>query len=1049
MPDHTHYLYLIGDGHVRGRRNPAPLNIDPVRGQFVATMSAPSPAPVRNVVVRGLTSGALGRIIRVLDAAGTQFIIEAWEHPVFGVPGVAFTPGETLQFDNGGTALVSLAANQHAYPLAGQFALEQEDAILNSLIPEDAADNVWYDRTAKFSRSLVLDGATIGPSETSFVRGARFTTSAGASGTILLGNVTGSDYTIYIVRAAGTFTVGDVLTITATGHDATIKTVGADPAQGSWVPHSVVPNLRGTGIALWEFPPNGNGTDGRDATVGPEVLLLRGAQERFRASSSVADRGTRMVPFSTFDFNSPADAVLGGVTVQVVRCTGTFPGTWTIGETVSSGTWSGKVHGFSTGLKYLYVTATNGETLATGTVTGATSGASASATGPAVGWAPGSLYWSQLVAELAAAVSRPNALWMSSPARAEGALLMIWEAEVNMFLASNNCPWPDTATMQAAWLGLIEALRTHLARDDMPVALWHGDVRSHPEVNLFGVVPFALQLRNVLESLPTLAANVHLVRTDDFQPAQSTGLPYSSTMLHHRPQDYLEVGRRAWRAINLANTVIPPANFEMLPVVFVGGQSQQVGSIPANLMMAIDRNPDLWPSRRDMGAGGFPGVHTVDVGALTWNTITQAIEPLDVVLNANTFFAMPAGTCGPPVPLIQRQKSRWGGRVLLLNLAVSASSVNAACDQALATWDPDADGQLQTIATCTVTAFAASSMVPQRGRFAAAAGTFEGWTVGASAFVSGSAALIGLGGNNTAPKKVHQVYAVAGDGSWIELIGPFVNEGSRTFTLTKGPHQLWPLVQAEIRKCFQACAAMGFVPFPALLVWENGESDLPRAAQYYDKLKLVLQRLEATFGLRLPGQTSIPKVLVQLSSQTPLGTDAEVAAVREAQRRLAAELENCALVDPSDLVLESSGVYPRTQRQHNGVHRTAQEHVKLGFRVDAAASKLTSIPPHPRGESVAADSGAIGGDTPTDGADAGGQEGDASTDSLPPAQAAIAAEAIGQSLALQPDVAGYSVTAEGHSVQRRSLRDQIEALEYLAAQRAREQGLTHTLVDFT
>ena len=123
MTDYTHYLTMIFDGHGRGKRGPAPTNVDPVLGQILTVQSAPTPAAAVNVIVRGVTSGAVGRIIRLLDT-GTSFVIEAFEHPVFGIPGAAFTPGETINFDNGGTALASLVASQHGYPGVNEFALQ-------------------------------------------------------------------------------------------------------------------------------------------------------------------------------------------------------------------------------------------------------------------------------------------------------------------------------------------------------------------------------------------------------------------------------------------------------------------------------------------------------------------------------------------------------------------------------------------------------------------------------------------------------------------------------------------------------------------------------------------------------------------------------------------------------------------------------------------------------------------------------------------------------------------------------------------------------------
>lgn len=1052
MTDYTHYLTMIFDGHGRGKRGTAPTNVDPVLGQILSVQSAPTPAAEVNVIVRGATSGAVGRIIRMIDA-GTSFVIEAFEHPVFGIPGAAFTPGETINFDNGGTALASLVAAQYAYPITNEFALQQEDAPVNSCIPEDRSDNTFYDRTAKYARTVILDGATVGVGEI-FSKGYRCTTSGGASFTILLGNVSGSDWEMRVIRVTGTLTVGHTVTNTTTGHVATIKSLPAAPAQGAWVPHCPIPNLKGLG-QLWEFPPNGNGTDGQEPALGPDLHLLRGAYERYKASTSVADRGVRLVPYCVFDHHGLSDGVLGGMTVQVVKCSGTFPSTWTVGETVTSGSWSAKVHGFSASNKYLFVVEPNGQTLAAGTVTGGTSASVATSTGAALGWQKGSAFWNSMVAEITTAMGKENALWMGSAARHEGSLLMVWEAEIGTFATGTGCPWPDLTRMQTEWIRFLADFRAFIGRADLPITIWHGDSRSHPEVNLFGV-PYAYLLRLMIGTLPGLVPGVTLTRTEGYEPAQTTSMPYSSSMLFHRPLDYLDVGKRAWRAINLVNTEIPTGDVQILPAVFVGGQSQLVGGIPSQVMMSIDRDPDLWPAHQDMGLGGFAGVSTVDENVLTFNTVSGEIEPLDILLNGNHFFGQPVGTCGPPVPLMQRMKGRfaaagaYSGKVLLINLPVGASSCNAESDGSLATWDPDAAGQLVTTATCTVTAFAATSLLPQRGRFTAAAGTFDQWTVGASGFVAGSAlGLVGFGGNNSLQRTVNAVHAKAGDGSWIELVGPYVNEGSRSFTLTKGPHPLWQLVLNAVRLAFLKAAQLNYLVWPALMVWENGESDLAKLAGYKAALLRVLRGIERIFGLRAKGQTAVAKVLVQLSAKTPWPVpDADVVAMRTVQAEVAAELENCALVDPSNLPMESNGTWPRLTRLDNGVHRTARGHIAAGFMIDAAAGTLAGIPAHPAGDS-AVDFGAVDGGVPAAGAGSDGAESvGGGVDEVTPAQAAAASTAIGDALALQPDVAGYSVTRDGHSVTRRSLKDLIEAADYLEHKAARAAGLTHTLADF-
>jgi len=192
--------------------------------------------------------------------------------------------------------------------------------------------------------------------------------------------------------------------------------------------------------------------------------------------------------------------------------------------------------------------------------------------------------------------------------------------------------------------------------------------------------------------------------------------------------------------------------------------------------------------------------------------------------------------------------------------------------------------------SCTVTAFAASGMLPARGRFTAVAGTFASWQVNAPSTVAGSAlGWQGAGGNNTMQFWGNAVYAKATDGSWIELAGAFVAEGPRDFTLSHGPLPIMALAEEMISKAFAACAPLQLLPWPALIVCEQGESDLGLAVTYKAKAKEVLLRLVSVFGKRPKGQEAVPKVIVQLSARTPLGTDSELTTIRAAQAELAVD----------------------------------------------------------------------------------------------------------------------------------------------------------------
>ncbi len=801
MTDYTHYLAVVGE-HWRGGRifdptqvdpmQPAGM-VDPVYGQVLGVISAPSPTPTVNTVVRGATSGCRGRIIRILGP--TSFLIESWTNPSLGGnSGGSFAntfalgyplTGEVVNFDNGGSSVVSPAALSQPYPLYGQFAHQLQDATVNSHIPNDKSDTPFWDRGAKYSRQLILTAASVA-GDTQWIQGARCTnTTTGATFTILAASTVGADYGIQIIRASGAFNAGDALAVTtqangSPGTDtAVIATggVGANPPLGAWVSHHPVPNQNGT-ASLWEFPPNGNGTSGGPASIGQELKLLRGAVEHFAAESIPANRGVRMVPVDHRDMHG-ADSLLAGVTVQTIKATGTFSSSWTVGETVTRGTWSAKVHAFNATLKYLFVVEPNGETLTAGTVTGAQSGATCTAPGAALGFQKGSAFWTSMVAELASAQAASGALWMSAIARYEGMFLSIWESEVMTCLPANGCTWPQQARIITEWTRFITSLRTHVGRADMPVAIWHGDARSHAsDVSISGVA-FAVVLRLALEGVQKLVPGVRLVRTEGHEPAQTTGLPVATNMLLHRPQDYLDDGATAWRAISLLLQLPPNGEWKWFPMVLVAGcQSQQVGDIPAASMMAIDKDPDLWPSV------SFPGVNTRDPNCLTFNTQTEQWEQLDVTLNGNHFFGMAIGTCGPPIPVMQRLKGRfaadneYSGLVGLINLPVSASSMQslamlpAAQFGAAATWDPS-PSNLQTTVNAHLTVPAANT-----GRFTAAAGTFSAWQQYAPSTVAGSLlGLQGAGGNNTLQFAINGILAVAVDGSSIDVLGTFVAEG--------------------------------------------------------------------------------------------------------------------------------------------------------------------------------------------------------------------------------------------------------------------------------
>lgn len=1055
MPDYTHYYAIIGDGHVYGRSAPPPLAVDPIAGAIVNFFGA-TQQPVLNTIVRGATSGAIARVTDATNALAGAITIEQ-----FGL--TPFRSGETINFDSGGSATVSTLITAGTHPLSEQFIPQRQDALTNSFVPNDgASDTPWWDRNSKVARNVNIAAGWTG----AFAKGDRITTSAGGAFTVLLVSAgAAGSIDLKIVRDSGTIAATNTITNTTQAGGGTIATVEAATTDGNWLPFHPMPNLSGLGT-YFEKIPRGNGR----ASLAAETWLLRKAWEKHVASGSANDRGTRMMQFATFDHNEATKALLGGVTVQTVECTGTFPTSWVIGETVTGGSWTGKVAGFKAADKHLYVTDVNGQTLGAVTITGGTSGATATSTGAAYGFQKGSRYWTQLLAEIALAQGKPNALYAGSAARWEGVFLMVWEAELAPF-APNNCPWPTTAKMEQSWVQFISDLRTTLGRADLPIALWLADVRQHAaDIQQFGV-PFSYVMSLVLPRLTTLLDNVTLVTSEGFEGTSTAPLPYPSSILFFRTQDYLELGYRAWRSLEFAQYVIPSGDFQPLPLIFIGGQSQAVGGI-SSAWMSIDRDPELYSS------AAFPGVNTADPAVLMWNAQDNVLtwQTFDVAINGNTFFGQ-GGFSGLQVALAHRMKRRFStdegsAEIGFIHLPVNGSSCGAAGSVG-PTWDPEGSTRQTVSASLVCTGLAATAQDPALGRFTGAAGQFAAFNVGGLVDVSGSAlGFVGAGGNNSPPYGTHRIYRKAADSSYVDLEGAFVTETS-TFTLRHGPVALWPLVQNQVRSALEKCATqLRRVPKPVLVVWWNGESDLHSVGNYQAALQRVLEGIHGIFGQKHKGETRTATVIMQITRRTPWPVpDADIETAIAAQQAVAQALGNAATVNTDKLPMESAGIYPRTTRQHNGIHHTPRGYIMAGYMADEAAGQLIGIPDHPEG-SAAADFGADSGALIGGGTDGGGTEGagadsdtlvfdgkevvtedvaagggtDGATDDLTAEGAGDILDAIDAAILTGADIAGYTVN--GRTVQKRSLTELIAARKHYLAEQARKQGLRRTRVRF-
>jgi hypothetical protein len=952
--DYTHYYAIIGDGHVRGKVAPAPLIMDPIAGQTLAYVAA-SQAPVVNTIVRGATSGAMARVTRVGADIGIPGIdavtVEIWNAN-------AFRAGETLNFDTGGSATCSTVVVAARWPGTEQFANQQFDATLNTPVPNDGvSDTPYWDREAKLGQSLIVAAGFTG----AFDRGDLVTTSGGGAFTVLQSAVgAGGARNLLIMRQSGSISAAQTLTNTTQAGSGTVSSVSADPPTGAWLPLYLQPNLGGLGTGFAKIP-QGNG----GPSIGPEHWILRKAHEKHVASASANDRGVRLLQHSSFD--RTADGVSGGVTVQRVKCTGTFATNWTIGETVSGGAWSGKLVGFNVTNKHLFVTATNGQTLGAVVVTGATSGATATSLGAAFGWQKGSVYWNDMVAEWTAAQAATGALYAGQAARMEGLFLMIWEGELFSF-GPNGAPVVAPEVVVTAWLQLFADLRSFHGRPDLPITLFHQDPRSWSTTITIGGYPIAIGLRDALTKVAQQADNVTLTPTTGMQPAQTTALPYTNELIYLRPLDYVELGLRAWRALEFAAVVVPPGNFRQIPVILIAGQSHAVGGIPPDFIQ-FDRDPDLYPS------AAFPGVSSIDPAVFQWNADpnVRAWQNLDVATNGNPFFQQ-FGFSGLQVALAARMKRRYSNvasqsaEVAFIHLPVNGSSASAAAPGAVTTWDPNGVSAQIVTASMSIAPLAATAQDPALGRITATAGAFASFVTGGAVQISGSAlGAIGAGGNNHVGYNLSTIYRKAADNAWIDVKlsqlvpQPFVTE-TATFTLRHGPIAIMPWADEEIRLAFEKLATeKQRIGVPALIVWWNSEGDLLAVGAYEGALQRVLDHLHEVFGHKVKGQPKTPTVILQQTRRTPWPvSDADIEAAITAQKSVATALTNATTVDTDKLPMESGGVFPRTQRQHNGIHHTPRGQIMAGFLADKAAGTLVGIPPHPEGD-AAVDFGATGG----------------------------------------------------------------------------------------
>jgi len=1148
----TKYVLHLFDGHGRGRQAPAPQTIDPKAGQLLKFAGPPSPALELNAVVVGRTSGACGRITKVLDAA--TCVIEtiprtfaglAFAQNSSGTPGV----GEICDFDNcqgtaggylvnhagtyaigttsiavdtgvgtmlvgdrlkfaghatvytvataltagtvvitpsltatvadneavtlrGGEAVLLPLGDSQQLPLGNQYVAEHHDAELSARIEDGLGNWCWWDRQAKVCELIAVISAT-----GTFRKGDACTTSSGGAFTVqVVIDNGGGNLGLYVLRKRGTPTAGDTVTNRTTTGSGTIALMGANTPlyqpTGGFVPYSPFPNAGGTETddQYWERIPQGNGGLGENS-LGPDAKLMHLLDAYFKKATDPNDRHFRMVPFCSWDDEGVTDGNLGGVTLQVVKCSGTFPasGTLVVGQTVTGPNgWSATVHGWNNGLKYLFVRATNGAVLGAGTLT-LSGGATVTGTGAAFGWAKGSTHWNNMVAQITAATTAFGAISGTAAIKWAGVVAQPWETELAIHATANGCPYPSQEQVQQAWLAWATDLRTLLGDSTIPITTWkHRDESHLSDVYITPGVSFAWYHNSVLETLPVVVPRLTLVRAYGYKMSDD------QPNLYLRTEDYVDLGVQFFRHLLFGQVSVNPGDgLEQVAVGITWGQSQKTGYIPAAQMASIDLDPDLW------SLSTFPGANTVDQNALCWNPVTMQIEPLDLAINGgNGSWGTTAGTCGPEVPVNARMKRRFSEdplqstRFVSFKFTVPGSSCSPEVTNSTGCWDPSLTTRPATTASCSVSVLTS----PARGRFTAAAGTFVGpqWVNGSSVTVAGSGlGAQGIGGNNSGQWTVQQVYAVAGDGSWVEILGTFVTESTRTFTITVGPPPIWPEFLRQWAAFQRDCQRLGIIPIPVYIDGEQGESDLDHVELYEASFKRVWDALVDTVGKRVRGAPPIAKCITLLHKKTPFlplyGTgsveeqaaaaDAQIEAMRTIQKRVADGMENSTTVDPSGLPLQINqfGSWPRTSRAYNGVHHTSWAMIQKGFLVDAALATLDGIPPHPQGE-LAVAFGAVDGGTPsTSGTDdAGTDDAGAGTDAVVPSEpsgdptiasnSADIIAAIDTAMLQGADVASYVVN--GRQVTLRSMTEMLEARRYFEALRSRSQGLRRTRVRF-
>jgi len=202
----------------------------------------------------------------------------------------------------------------------------------------------------------------------------------------------------------------------------------------------------------------------------------------------------------------------------------------------------------------------------------------------------------------------------------------------------------------------------------------------------------------------------------------------------------------------------------------------------------------------------------------------------------------------------------------------------------------------------------------------------------------------------------------------------------RAFEFTQGPYPLRTdaerVVNLAIQKCFEQLRR---VPRSVHAYVICAEDDLPQYATYQAALQRVLDWLNGLLSHRLEGETQLPMMIAELTSETgyPGTSDTAIAAIRQAQKDVAAQRANCLTVPTSDLPMEigPAGVFPPQTREDNGRLPTTTGLMRLGHRIDYVSSLLPGVPAHPKGEDASVMPSGFGGGSSSGGASVAGADG--------------------------------------------------------------------------